>query len=55
MYIYILFSRKAFFLAVLGLRRCAGFFLVAVGGGYPRVAEHGLLIAAAFLVAGHRL
>ena len=47
-YIYSLLVRL-FVLAVLGLRCCAGFFLVVVSGGYSPVAVHGLLIAVAFL------
>ena len=31
------------------------FSLVAVSGGYSRVAEHGLIIAVASLVVGHEL
>ena len=47
------FLVRLFVLAVLGLHCCAGFFLVAVSGGYSPVAVHRLLIAVAFLVAGH--
>ena len=43
------------FLAVLGLCRCSGFSLVAASGGRCLVVGCGLLIAAASLVAEHRL
>ena len=43
------------FLAVLGLRCCPGFSLVAVSRGYSLVAVRGLLIEVAFPVAEHRL
>ena len=35
------------FLAVLGLRCCLGFSLVAASGGFSAVVTHGLLLAAA--------
>ena len=54
-FIYSFLVRFFFFLAVLGLHCCPGFFLVVVNGGYSLVVVHGLLIAVAFLVAGHRL
>ena len=41
------------FLAVLGLRCCVGFSLVAESGGYSLVMAHGLLIAVAFLAVKH--
>ena len=41
-------------LAVLGLRCCAGFSPVVVGGGQSLVAERGLLVAASS-VAEHGL
>jgi len=41
-------------MTVLGLRRCVGFSLFVVSGGYSPVAVHGLLIAMASLVE-HRL
>ena len=44
-----------FFLAALGLRCCVGFALVAVSGGYSRVAVCGPLIADASLAAEHGL
>ena len=44
-----------YFLAVLGLRCCAGFSLVVVSGAYSLVATCGLLIAAASLIVEHRL
>ena len=40
------------FLAVLGLRCCVGFSLVAVSASYSLVVVHGLLIAVASLVGG---
>jgi len=40
------------FLAVLGLRSCTGFPVVAASRGCSLVAELGLLVAVAFLVAG---
>ena len=43
------------FLAVLCLRLCAGFSLVAASRGYSLVAVLGLLIAVASLVLEHRL
>ena len=43
------------FLAVLGLRCCTGFSLVAVSGGCSLVAVHGLLIAVASFVVKRRL
>ena len=42
---------KNLFLTVLGLRYCAGFFLVVESGGYSLVAVRRLLIAVASLVA----
>ena len=39
------------FLAVLGLRCCTGFSLLAASGGYSLVAMRSLLIAVASLVA----
>ena len=42
-------------MAVLGLRCCAGSFLVAVSRGYSLDVVHGLLIAVASLVAELRL
>ena len=39
-----------FILAVLGLCGCAGFSLVAEGGGYSLVVVHGLLVAVVSLV-----
>jgi len=47
--------KTLFILAVLGLHCCAGFPLVVVSRGYSLVAELGLLIAVASLVAGHGL
>ena len=44
-----------YFLAVLGLRCCAGFSLVVVSGAYSLVATCGLLIAAASLIVERRL
>jgi len=41
--------------AVLGLCCCTGFSLVATSRGYSLVAVHGLLIAAASLIAERRL
>ena len=41
--------------AVLGLRCCTGFSLVAASRGYSLFAVHGLLIAAASLVVEHGL
>ena len=43
LFIYLLF-------AVLGLRCCLGFSLVAASRGYSLVAEHGLLIVVASLL-----
>ena len=43
------------FLAVLGLRCCAGFSLVAASRGHSPVAVRGLLIVVASLVAEHEL
>ena len=43
------------FLAVLGLRFCVEFSLVAVSRCYLLIAVHGLLIAVASLVAEHGL
>ena len=43
------------FLAVLGLRCCAGFSLVAASRGHSPVAVRGLLIVVASLVVKHRL
>ena len=43
------------FLAVLGLRCCMGFSLVAASRGYSLVTVRGLLIVAAFLVVEHTL
>ena len=40
-----------YFLAVLGLRCCTGFSLVAASGGSSLVVVRGLLIAVASLVA----
>ena len=42
-YIYIIFL----FLAVLGLRHCTGFSVLAASGGCSQVAAGGLLIAVA--------
>ena len=42
-------------MGVLGLHCCEGFSLLTVSRGYSLVAECGLLIAAAFLLAEHRL
>ena len=42
-------------MALLGLRCCAGFSLVAAGGDCSLVVEHGLLVAVASPVAEHRL
>ena len=47
--------KTLFILAVLGLHCCAGFPLVVVSRGYSLVAELGLLIAVASLVAGRGL
>ena len=47
--------KTLFILAMLGLHCCAGFPLVVVSRGYSLVAELGLLIAVAYLVAGHGL
>ena len=44
-----------FFLAVLGLRGCTGFSLVAVSGGYSPAAVCRLLSAVSSLVAKRRL
>ena len=41
------------FLAVLGLRCCAGFSLLAMSRGYSPIVEHRFLIEVASLVAGH--
>ena len=41
------------FLAVLGLRCCEGFSLVAASGGYSLLAVHGLLIVVTALVVEH--
>ena len=43
------------FLAVLGLHCCVGFSLAVVSCGHALLAVHGLLIAVASLVEGHRL
>ena len=43
------------FLVLLGLCCRADFSLVAVSGGYPLFVMHGLVIAAASLVAEHGL
>ena len=43
------------FLAVLSLRCCVSFSLVAASEDYSPVARHGLHIATAPLVADHRL
>ena len=43
------------FLAVLGLRRCAGFFPGVMSGGCSRVALPRLLTAAASLATDHGL
>lgn len=43
------------FSAVLNLHSCVGFSLIEASGGYSLLAMRGLLIAAAFLVVGHRL
>ena len=43
------------FLAVLGLRCCMGFSLVAASRGYSLVTVCGLLIVVAFLVVEHTL
>ena len=43
------------FLAVLSLHCCVGFCLVAAREDYSLVVVHGLHIAMAALVAGHRL
>ena len=43
------------FLTVLGFCCCAGFYLVAASRRYSLVAECGLLIAGASLVAEYRL
>ena len=44
-----------FFLALLGLRCCTGFPLIAASGGYSLVAVCGLLIVVASIVAEHGL
>ena len=44
-----------FFLAVLGLCCCTGFSPAATSRGYSLVAVHGLLTAAASLIAEHGL
>ena len=50
----IAYSRKSdLFLAVLGLRGCAGFSLVVASGGSSLVATLRLLIAVVYFVAGH--
>ena len=41
------------FLAVLGLRCCEGFSVVAASGGYSLLAVHGLLIVVTALVVEH--
>ena len=43
------------FLAVRGLRCCAGFSLVSMSWGYSPIAVQGLLTALAALVGEHRL
>ena len=43
------------FLAVLGLRYCLGFSLVAASGGCSQVVMPGLLLVLASLVAEHEL
>ena len=43
------------FLAVLGLRCCAGFSLAVVSGACSRIVVHRLLIAVPSLVGEHRL
>ena len=52
---YIFLKGICLFLAVLGLRCCEGFSLVAPSRGYTLVGVHRLLMAEASLVAEHRL
>ena len=52
--IYVFFFKNRLFLAVLGLRFCTGFSLVAVSRGYSLVAMHRLLIVVASLVVEHK-
>ena len=40
-------------MAVLGLFRCTGFYLVVASGGYCPIAAQGLLIAVASVIAEH--
>ena len=58
LWFYVIHFKKSnfiyLFLAVLGLRCCVGFSLVAASGGYPPAAVHRLLTAVASLVAEHR-
>ena len=54
MVIYVFFFKNRLFLAVLGLRCCTGFSLVAVRRGYSLVAMHRLLIVVASLVVEHK-
>lgn len=50
------YIRQSFFFpAMLGLRCCTGFSLIAASGGYSVVAVRRLLIAEVSLVAAHRL
>ena len=53
--IFFFFKFMYLFLAVLGLRSCSGFFLVAESRGYSSVVVHSLLTAAASLVVDHGL
>ena len=46
---------RILFLAVLGLYCCTSFSLIAASGDSSLVAVCGLLLAATFLVAEHRL
>ena len=50
MFVCLFYNFAWLFLAVLGLRCCVGFPLVAVSGGCSPVVVHGLLTAVASLV-----
>ena len=52
---FVFYKAVFFFLAMLGLRCCTGFSLIAASGGYSLVAVCGLLVVVASLVAEHRL
>ena len=49
------YLKKIFILAMLGLRCCSSFSLVAASGGHSLVVVHNLLTAVASLVEEHRL